>query len=133
MLKTIIIIATAASMLVGSFGVTSIEHVCTMMGVMKRVDAACGMCSHRESSHGDEISATPCCSFTYTVHRTSDSVLTRVELPAPILQSAFLPTAVARLLEIHAQPVATVPTSESPPDLALRGQSTYLVNSVFLI
>jgi hypothetical protein len=124
---------TAVSTLVSSFGLTTYRHVCSMMGVMKPVDAACGMCSHREPSQGEAISATPCCSFTYTVYRTSDSVLTRAELPAPMLQPAFGPPAVARMLEIPAGPIATVPTSESPPDDALGGQYTYLVNSVFLI
>jgi hypothetical protein len=134
MLRTLLVIVTALSVVAGSFGLTSYRHVCSMMGVMQPVDKACGMCSHRgPHSEEEEIAATPCCSFTTTVHRTPDSVLTRVELPAPALQSMILPPAIAHLLEIAPRSARPVSTFESPPPFALRGQSTYLVNSVFLI
>lgn len=133
MLRTLLIIVTAASTLVGSFGLTSYRHICEMMGVMKTVDAACAMCAHDKPSDGVEISATPCCSITATVYQTDESFLTRIEIPIPLLQSAFLPPVLAHLMQTTQQPGLAVRTSESPPPFALRGQSTYLVNSVFLI
>lgn len=140
MIRSSIILLTALSMLLGSFGSPEILHAC-LMEQSVTVNASCAGCRDMDATTSDNsgasnksFSAQQCCVNTTAVRyldaATFDGHPTEFSLPHLAAFPAYEGRgAEIQLIDSHVERSI----DPSPPGLAQRGRHTYLAISVFLI